>query len=535
MNRKTILLVITLIVLGALFGCMKRPGQEKGSKDGDKKTVPSPGALDVELYVMSQCPYGVMALDSMLPAVEKLDGAVNLKLDYIGQNGPDGSPKSMHGESEVAGDILHLCAGEEAGPKQQYQFIACLNKDWRSIPKNWEQCAGEAGIDPKVLGKCKDGEKGKQLLLASFERASKAGAMGSPTIKVNGSPYKGGRKTEDFMRGFCAAIPDGKKPKACGDIPEPPKVPVTAISDKRCKECEAEKIVESLKGVFMGLEPRFLDWSDAEAKAIAKEAGVKLLPAILFDETMEKDKDGAAQMARWLEPAGKYKSLRVGAKFDPTAEICDNKIDDTGDGKTDCEDATCKETLACREAKPGRLDLFVMSQCPYGVLGFNAMKEILDAFGSELSFGVHYIADETPDGFRALHGQPEVDENIRELCAIKHYPDNHKFMDYIWCRNENIRSSDWKPCTGKNGIATNVIEKCSTGEEGKKLLSENIKLAQTLNVGGSPTWLINNQATFNGIAAKDIQKNICEKNPDLKGCKKELKEAPAAPKGSCGS
>jgi hypothetical protein len=44
MNRKTILLVITLIVLGALFGCMKRPGQEKARKTATRKPflVPAP-------------------------------------------------------------------------------------------------------------------------------------------------------------------------------------------------------------------------------------------------------------------------------------------------------------------------------------------------------------------------------------------------------------------------------------------------------------------------------------------------------------
>ena len=163
------------------------------------------------------------------------------------------------------------------------------------------------------------------------------------------------------------------------------------------------------------------------------------------------------------------------------------------------------------------------------------MKDVLDAFGKEITFNINYIAAESGDGsFNSLHGPAEVDENIRELCAIKHYPDNYKFMDYIWCRNKDIRSDDWKSCTGENGIATDVIEKC-VKNEGKKLLSDNIKLANDLKIGGSPTWLVNNRTTFNAIAAKDIQKNLCDKNPNLGGCKKEMKDAPAeAPQGSCG-
>jgi hypothetical protein len=182
------------------------------------------------------------------------------------------------------------------------------------------------------------------------------------------------------------------------------------------------------------------------------------------------------------------------------------------------------------------LDVFVMSQCPYGVMGLDAMKDVLNAFGDELDFGVHYIAEETDNGFRSLHGQPEVDENIRELCAIKHYDKDQKYMEYIWCRNKDIRSDNWKSCTGGNGIDTAVIEKCSTGQEGKKLLAEDLKLAQSLKVGGSPTWLVNNRSTFGAISAKDIQKNVCEKNPEMKGCKVELKgpDPKGQPAGSCG-
>ena len=536
MRILTIGLIAVALCIGST-GCQKRPGgdDKKSAASETTKAATSKDGVDVELYVMSQCPYGVMALDAILPAVEKLGSGVNLKIDYIGQKKPDGTLESMHGPNEVEGDILQLCAGSLAKEKQ-YAFIGCLNKNWRTIPKDWEACAEEAGLDVQAMKACKDGAEGKKLLAESFDRSAKAGAQGSPTIKLAGSDYRGGRKTADFMRGICGAFGDKAKPAACNDIPKPPEVTVTAITDKRCKECNADEIVTSLKDVFPGLKPKILDWSDDEAKTIAKDAEIKLLPAVLFDDSIDKDKEGAQHMARWLQPAGKYKSLRLGAEFDPTAEICDNQTDDTGNGKVDCADDTCKESMLCREEKKGVLDVFVMSQCPYGVMGLDAMKDVLDAFGEELTFGIHYIAEETPNGFESLHGQPEVDENIRELCAIKHYGEKNKYMDYVWCRNKNIRSDDWKSCTGSNDIDTKVIEKCSTGDEGKKLLSENLKLAKTLKIGGSPTWLVNNRMTFNAVSAGDIQKKICEKNPDLKGCKAELKGAApnAAPAGSCG-
>lgn len=533
MKHAHLWMMIALTTAIFVVGCKKKQEGDKTGKEAEA-TAPVEGAVDVELFVMSKCPYGVMAMDAITPAIEKLGGAANLKLEFIGQKKEDGSLDSMHGADEVEGNLVEICAAAQGTPKL-LKFLACYNKEWRQIPKGWEACAKEGGLDEAKLKSCKEGEEGKKLLAASYDRAQKAGAMGSPTIKLKGEAYKGGRKADDFLRGICGAFGDKGKPKACSEIPEPVKVNVIAITDARCKACEADKIIESLKQVFVGLQPRILDWSDEEAKTIAKEANVTMLPAILFDETVDKDKEGSEHMARWLTPAGKYKSLRVPAEFDPTAEICDNKTDDTGDGKVDCDDETCKENLLCREEKKAQLDVFVMSQCPYGVMGLDAMKEVLGAFGKEMNFNVHFIADENDQGLQSMHGQPEVDEDIRQICALKHYPKEYKYMDYIWCRNKNIRSEDWKSCA-TDGISASVIEKCFTSGEGKKLLSDDLKVAKSLKIGGSPTWMVNNRTTFNGVAPADIQKNFCEKNPDLEGCKKEMAAAPAAaPQGSCGN
>jgi predicted DsbA family dithiol-disulfide isomerase len=413
-----------------------------------------------------------------------------------------------------------------------------MNEEWRKIPENWEGCAEKAKIDAAALGKCKDGDQGRELLAASFKRADEAGATGSPTIKVNGKPYRGGRSPDDFTRSLCEAFDDKDKPKVCVDLPPPPEVTVIAIGDERCERCAVEPIVGSLKGQFLGLKATVLDYSDPEAKRIMEQTGVKMLPAVLFDESVEQDPNGMRAVARFLDPAGDYKSLRVGADFDPAAEICDNGKDDTGNGRVDCADETCKDAMACRPEKKNQLEVFVMSQCPYGVLGLDAVKEVLEAFEGEIDFGVHFIGAERDGKLVSMHGQPEVDENIREICAMKHYPKNNKFMDYIWCRNRNISSTDWQQCTGDNGIDTAVIEKCFSGEQGKKLLTEDIKIAQDLQIGGSPTWLVNNRHSFNAITAGAIQSNFCTHNPGLKGCSATLSSTPpqGAPQGgSCGN
>jgi hypothetical protein len=506
-------------------GCGQNKETEGAGPEGESED--GPAAVKVQMYLMSQCPYGVQALDGILPAVEKIGSGVGVEIDYIGTE-QDGKLESMHGESEVAGNIAQLCAAKIA-PKKHHEYLTCMNKEWRRIPENWESCAKDVGIDTAALGKCKDGDEGKGLLSESYKRADQAKATGSPTIKINGEDYRGGRSVDDFTRSLCEAFDDKDKPKLCVELPPPPEVTVIAIGDERCPACAVEPIVGSLKGHFAGLKATTLDYSDPEAKKIMEAAGVKLLPAVLFDKSLERDSAGAKQVARFLDPAGDYQSLRVGAEFDPAAEICDNGKDDTGNGQVDCADETCVEAMECRPEKLNSIEVFVMSQCPYGVLGLNAMKEVLDAFEGEIDFGIHFIAGERDGELVSMHGPAEVAEDIREICAIKHYPDKHKYMDYILCRNKEIQSADWKKCTGDNGIKAEVIERCASGEEGKRLLAEDIKIAMGMKIGGSPTWLVNNRHSFNAITAAAIQSNFCTHNPGLKGCSATLSSEP--PKG----
>ncbi|MBU4246166.1 MAG: GILT family protein, partial [Nanoarchaeota archaeon] len=67
------------------------------------------------------------------------------------------------------------------------------------------------------------------------------------------------------------------------------------------------------------------------------------------------------------------------------------------------------------------VQLFVMSQCPYGVQAENAIKPVLDTLKDKISFELRFIANQKADGtFSSLHGQAEVDENVRQLCAAKY-------------------------------------------------------------------------------------------------------------------
>ena len=95
--------------------------------------------------------------------------------------------------------------------------------------------------------------------------------------------------------------------------------------------------------------------------------------------------------------------------------------------------------------------------------------------------------------------------------------------------------TNWESCTGANGIDKSVIQACFDGE-GRQLLAEDFKLANKLNIGGSPTWVANGKHQFSGLDAETARANFCKHNSGLAGCANKLSGDSGAPvQGGCGN
>lgn len=498
------------------------------------KTTSSTEIVTLDFYVMSQCPYGTQVEDAIYPVLQKLGNNINFNINYIATDLGNGEFSALHGQPEVLGNIVQLCA-MKYNPDNYMDMIVCQNKDSSSIPNNWEQCAKDNDLDVGKIKSCYEGDEGKQLLSVSSKKTKEIGATGSPTIYLNGQLYGSGRTTTDFMRSICNEFSEA--PSACSNMPKAKEVTLTVLTDSRCKECDISGLISSLKNLFPGLKTTIIDYDSSDGKSLYTLLNLQNLPALLFDDSV-KEGEGYANIQGYLREIGDYITLQIGATFDPTSEICDNNIDDDGNTLIDCNDPSCSSKVVCRQEESQKLDLFVMSQCPFGVKAEKALKEVLENFPN-IIFDLHFIANDNGDGtFSALHGQPEVDGNIRQSCVEKYYPT--KFIDYIVCQTDNYQDLDstWESCASQNGISIEAIKTCADGEEGKQLLRENIKLTNELNIGASPTWFANNRYQFSGIDAETIKQNFCSYNSGLSGCENVLSVARTttnnAPAPGCG-
>ena len=508
-------LVVAAIILIVIF-----------VKPGATGKIIADDVVNVNLYVMSQCPYGVQAENTFAEVVEKFGDKINLNIEYIAQANSDGSFSSLHGEPEVELNIIQLCA-KEYYPETYLDFIVCQNNN--SGADSVELCAQTTRMNAEKIMSCAEGERGEELLIESIENSDAVGATASPTIIVNGEAYSGGRTTTDFSREICSFY--NYEIEECSDVTKPIKLNMIVLNDERCADCTSvTNLYSQLRSLFPGLQIQEYDYSDAEGKALYDSLNLKYLPAMLFGSEIVNT-SSYNQVRAYLVPVGNYYYLRIGSDFDPTSEICTNGIDDTDNGLIDCEDPECEGTIECRPEIENHVQVFIMSDCPYGREAIKAMNGVKDNFGDALSYEVHYIASETTDGFSSLHGQYEVDEDIVQLCVLEYSPE--VWFDYMYCRSSNgVNGIDWKTCATSTGVDITSVETCFEGEEGKELLREDIKLAQGLGISASPTWLANNKYTFSGIDAETVKTQICKYN-DLDGCENTLSSNSAA-SGSCG-
>ena len=184
------------ILAGILLALLTAPAQAK-----EKVTV--------ELFVMSKCPFCVQVEKDLEAVVRAMGGSVVFSLDFVGTE-RDGQLTALHGEDEVKGNLIQICA-KRHHPGDYMRLIHCMNENQRGIPEGWEQCANRVGVSIEAVQACAEGEEGRNLLRDSYQRSKAKGALGTPTILINGESYRGARGEQAFIRVICAAF-SGKKP-----------------------------------------------------------------------------------------------------------------------------------------------------------------------------------------------------------------------------------------------------------------------------------------------------------------------------------
>jgi hypothetical protein len=165
------------------------------------------------------------------------------------------------------------------------------------------------------------------------------------------------------------------------------------------------------------------------------------------------------------------------------------------------------------------VDLYVMAFCPYGTQAESAMKPVVNLLGSKADIRLLYIATvqgSTVDSVQSLHGLPEAQEDLRQLCIQKNYP--QKFWDYLesfntrcysLSQNSSSLNACWRNTTAGLGMDTAAIETCATGSDGLGMLMEDEKNANQDGATASPTLFINGMKYSGARTPEAYKQAIC--------------------------
>ncbi|MDE0085913.1 MAG: multiheme c-type cytochrome, partial [Candidatus Poribacteria bacterium] len=145
---------------------------------------------DVELFVMSYCPYGVQAEQELLPFLETYGDTIDFKLRFIigkeeaSAENASGDIRftSLHGEPELMENKRQMVIAE-LYPEKLFDYLLCRAGH---LQEAWVNCAKDVGLDVGRIAEAVEAEKLTLELVQEIQRTKELNVKGSPTLVIDG-------------------------------------------------------------------------------------------------------------------------------------------------------------------------------------------------------------------------------------------------------------------------------------------------------------------------------------------------------------
>ncbi|MCX6793232.1 MAG: hypothetical protein NTY12_04360 [Candidatus Falkowbacteria bacterium] len=161
-----------------------------------------------------------------------------------------------------------------------------------------------------------------------------------------------------------------------------------------------------------------------------------------------------------------------------------------------------------------KVEVFVMSHCPYGTQIEKGIVPVMETLGNKADIQIKFVN-------YAMHGQVEVEDNIRQYCISKEQ--NDKYTKYLSCF---LKAGDYKGCISSTGIDQGKLDSCFKATDSKYNLLKSFNDKSTWNgsfppfsineaenkaygVQGSPTLVINGKQVEVGRDSANLLAAVC--------------------------
>lgn len=453
------------LALGTLVFALA--GLPVGAAEGDKPRI------DLYVEAMSQNSWQVIlifnAIETRMPgrfafSVTPLvfkDKAGTLN---AGTTGPDGL--------DEAGRMLTV---KKLYPDRVWNYL--VGRSMSPWPEGWTDAAQFAGIDPLKLEA--EVKKTAQTELAAANTVQERIGLKFPIMFINDQPYQGDFGLLPLMTAFNDMLPKNKRysiPKI--EFSEKDRAYIyEVVADEGEFGKSDPQLNNGLKRLLKAHKPELTQLSYSKAKGMKEFAGVDI--NFLPFYTVKYN----AAVAKTL--AYPIKNGLLVKQGDMLAVV------DTG-----------RAGVFIKKPKTDKkLELFVMTQCPFGVMAVNNILDNKKAktMPEDVPVELHYIVTVSsgPKGltFDSLHGTAEWEEAVRQLVIQEKYP--AKLWDYLSERNKDYKSGMWEAAAEKAGLVPADIK--AQFEYGKTLLQKDAAYSASMGMSASPSILWEGRIVVQGM------------------------------------
>ena len=174
---------------------------------------------NIELFVMSYCPYGLQSEKAILPVKELFGDKLNLTIKFVNY--------AMHGKEEMDENTLQYCIQKEH-PDIFFEYLDCF-----TLNGDTETCLEEIGMTIEDIQTCINKTDRTYNLTALYEDQDSwlsgrfpkypvneeenilYGVRGSPALIFNGRMMSWPRSPEGIKEGICNLLED--PPEECNE------------------------------------------------------------------------------------------------------------------------------------------------------------------------------------------------------------------------------------------------------------------------------------------------------------------------------
>jgi hypothetical protein len=208
------------------------------------------------------------------------------------------------------------------------------------------------------------------------------------------------------------------------------------------------------------------------------------------------------------------------------------EVEDKNKGTKDKADAQAEQPKEMVKTDKPKVELFVMSYCPYGTQIEKGIIPAVQALGNKIDFNLKFCD-------YAMHGEKELDENTKQYCIEKNEP--AKLFSYL---NSFLKDGNSENAVKSAGVNVAKLNSCVSDTDKQFKIKELFKDKSKwptgnfppydvfkadntkYNVGGSPTLIINGVQSSSARDSAALLTAICSafKNQPSE-CKKQLSSA----------